>query len=106
MPSQAETLELELIRPDGRSFAYQRLAPPKDGDQVVIPDGDRAWSVSIDRHEYEGRLRICADLSRWVGDGDQAPITRPCVTLDGRETPEATVYTRSEDIHVRMTVKR
>jgi len=106
LPARAERLDLELLRPDGQSFAVHTLEPPRDGEQLVIPDGKKAWSAAIRRSSYEGRLQVCADVSQWVGDGHQAEAVTACVILDGRETPDGTVYVKSDDVHVRLTLER
>ena len=104
--ARAEQVELELLRPDGRSFAVHEVDSPQGGEQVVIPDGARAWSVALSRKEYDGRLEICADLSRWEADGERTSLAHACVALQGRESPQATTLSRTEDVHLRMTVRK
>lgn len=104
--ARAETAEVELLRPDGQSFARTVLPDPVDGQQVVIPDGEQAWSVTVQRELYDGRLKLCTLLSQWQVDGAPAASARACVTLAGRESPQATVLTRTDQVHLRLTVKR
>ncbi|RME25443.1 MAG: hypothetical protein D6798_08905 [Deltaproteobacteria bacterium] len=106
LPARAERLDLELLRPDGQSFAVHTLEPPRDGEQLVIPDGDQAWSATIRRNAYEGRLQVCADVRRWVSDGHQVDVVTACVVLDGRETPQGSVYVKSDEVHVRLNLQR
>ena len=106
LPARAETLELELLRPDGRSFSMKRVEQPQDGQQIVFPDGNRAWSARLHRRDYDGRLELCADLSAWNPDGEEEPETSSCVVLIGRESPEASIVIKGRRIQVRMTARR
>lgn len=105
-PARVEQVELELLRPDGQSFAVHELERPQGGELVVIPDGDRAWQLALARKEYDGRLEVCADLSSWGADGQRLGLARSCVVLAGRDSPSATTLTRTDDVHLRLTVRR
>jgi hypothetical protein len=105
-PVRAETVELELLRPDGKSFALHRALAPGDGEQIVVPDGKRAWSIVLHRHEYEGRLEICADLSEWQADGVGQSLARPCVAISGLDTPSASVTAKADRVQLRLQVSR
>lgn len=105
-PVRTETVELELLRPDGKSFALHRAEDPVDGQQVIVPDGKRAWSIELHRHEYEGRLEICADLSQWEADGLGQTLARPCVAISGRDTPSAAVTAKADQVQLRLKVSR
>ncbi|MCK6503372.1 hypothetical protein L6R53_08235 [Myxococcota bacterium] len=105
-PARVEQVALELLRPDGQSFALHELERPQGGEQVVIPDGDRAWQVALARKEYDGRLEICADLSSWGADGQRQGLAHSCVVLPGRDSPAATTLTRTDHVHLRLTVRR
>ena len=105
-PAAAETVEVELLRPDGRSFALRRVEQPRGDEQIVVPDGDIAWSLGLERSLYDGRLEVCVDLSRWEADGLRTGLARACVVLEGRETPQATVTKKTDDLHLRLTVRK
>lgn len=105
-PVRPDTVEIELLRPDGKSFALHKAESPADGEQVIIPDGKTAWSVTITRREYEGRLEVCADLSAWEADGQGSSLARPCVAISGLDTPSAATTAKADKVHLRLKVSR
>lgn len=105
-PAQAEQVDIELLRPDGKSFAVHHIDRPSGDEHIVIPDGTTAWSITVARNLYQDRLELCTTLSRWASDGDRIGLAETCVVLQGRESPEATTTTKTDDVHLRLTVRK
>lgn len=105
-PAGAAGAELELLRPDGKSFAVKTIDDLHGDEQVVIPDGGAAWQARFTHHDYDGRLKVCTELWRWGADGEQTEVTRACVVLDGKDTPRASTFREADDVHLKLTVTR
>lgn len=105
-PAGAAGAELELLRPDGKSFAVKRIEDLGGDEQVVIPDGGAAWQARFSHHDYDGRLKVCTELWRWGADGEQTEVTRACVVLTDEDTPAGTTFREADDVHLRLTVTR
>jgi hypothetical protein len=85
--ARAETTLTVERKPDKTLFTHTFPADAVDGAVHLYSQGAWTWTAVLYLHSYDERLETCVDVQRLHPRKGRVEVGRPCVTLEGRETP-------------------
>ena len=81
---------LTVLKRNGKElFAHTFPASAPDGATHLVNQGRWTWTAVLYRQVYDQRIETCVDLWRLHPRRDREEVGRPCIVVDGRETPQA-----------------
>lgn len=86
-PARADTTITVEQKPDKPLFTHTFPADSQDGAVHLHSQGAWTWTAVLYLHSYDERLETCVDVQRLHPRKGRVEVGRPCVTLEGRETP-------------------
>lgn len=85
--ARADTTITVEQKPDKALFTHTFPADAQDGAVHLHSQGAWTWTAVLYLHDYDERLETCVDVQRLHPRKGRVEVGRPCVTLEGRETP-------------------
>lgn len=93
-------------KPGKPLFTHTFPADAPDGAVHLHEQGRWTWTAVLYLKQYEDRLETCVDVQRLHPSKGREEVGRPCVTIEGRETPSALVEQAAGKIRLALAVTR
>lgn len=100
--ARADDVTIEVSKGGGAPLLAHTFQDVDDGTVHLVERGAWTWTATLYRMAYDQRTRVCVEVIKLHARKGRVDVGRPCVVVDGPETPASEVTQEVGKLHLRL----